>query len=108
MQRGTRAAKRKRQYRARRKKRERLLKARWYAHYDATHEPERDTMYGQAFVSTRSMQYMQWVMTRAMRKHIVEWEWLDYSPHPGAAQGVTLDNPQNGLVPVIPLRAGEP
>ena len=52
------------------------------------------------------MRYLSWTTARTMRKWMAsEWDW--FKPLPGAAQGVTLDNPQ-GLAPVIPLRADPP
>ena len=104
--RGTREAKRKRQYRARHRKRERLLRERWYAHQKTKYVAAAFNPYGISLLDTLPMRYLSWTTARTMRKWMAsEWDW--FKPLPGAAQGVTLDNPQ-GLAPVIPLRADPP
>lgn len=101
MRQRNRAAKRQRQYRARRKKREQEVVARYRAYLART--PWTITVgpaYGTPLLlrTSLALRVVQWQMRRMLNKATEEWSWL--APLPGGATDRTLDNPQ-GMEPVL-------
>ena len=103
MQIGTRTAKRKRQYKARIKKRERQALASFRTSLRANRPS--DGHIGTNLMFSEMWQVSSWQMRRSTSKMIDEYRWLH--PLPGAATGVTLDTAEQSVhAPVIPRSVG--